>query len=255
MAAVTGRSAEAPPARPAHLETGGPAAAPEDVAAGMTFGYKRPFGRRAPADPEGFPSMLDFVLVLQMFALVNPLTSMPFLVTAHSEGANVRKIAVRAVVVAFFLGVVMVCAGPWLFGVFGITLDSFRVAGGVVLLLLGIRMVTPGQEEERLPDLSDSAIAIMATPLLTGPATISFVTIKAFELGRLAVLSNLCVTFVLVAAVFLLFSLAIDRINAKVIDILSRVMGLFLTAVAIELVARGLEGITLTAAARHQQGV
>ncbi len=199
--------------------------------------------------------MIDFVLILQMFALLNPLASMPFLITAHSQGANVRKIAVKAVVVAFLLGVVMVIAGPWLFGIFGITLDSFRVAGGVVLLLLGIRMVTPAQEEERPPESIDSSIAIMATPLLTGPATISFVTIKALELGKVAVLSNLCAAFVLVAAVFFLFSMAIDRISAKVIDILSRVMGLFLTAVAIELLARGLEGLFLTAAARHQNGL
>lgn len=198
--------------------------------------------------------MIDFVLVLQMFALLNPLASMPFLITAHAQGANVRKIAVKAVSVAFVLGVIMVIAGPWLFGVFGITLDSFRVAGGVVLLLLGLRMVTPAQEEERAPESIDSFIAIMATPLLTGPATISFVTIKALELGKVAVLSNLCAAFVLVAAVFFVFSMAIDRINAKVIDILSRVMGLFLTAVAIELLAKGLDGLFLAAIARRGNG-
>ncbi len=199
--------------------------------------------------------MIDYVLALQIFVLLNPLSSMPFLITAHSQGANVKVIAVKAVVVAFLLGVVMVIAGPWLFGVFGITLDSFRIAGGAVLFLLGIKMVTPQPEEDRKIESIDSFITLMATPLLTGPATISFVTIKALEMGKVTVLTNLCAAFVLVAAAFILFSFAIDRINAKVIDIVSRILGLFLTAVAIELLAKGLEGLIQTAVKNHTQGM
>lgn len=199
--------------------------------------------------------MIDYVLALQIFVLLNPLSSMPFLITAHSQGANVKVIAVKAVVVAFLLGVVMVIAGPWLFGVFGITLDSFRVAGGAVLFLLGIKMVTPAPEENCKIESIDSFITLMATPLLTGPATISFVTIKALEMGKVTVLTNLCAAFVLVAAAFILFSFAIDRINAKVIDIVSRILGLFLTAVAIELLAKGLEGLIQTAVKNHAQGM
>jgi multiple antibiotic resistance protein len=200
--------------------------------------------------------IIDFALVLQIFVLLNPLSSMPFLMTAHQHGANVKVIAVKAVIVAFLLGVVMVIAGPWLFGIFGITLDSFRLAGGTILFLLGIRMVTPKPEEERTIDSIDSFITIMATPLLTGPATISFLTIKAFEVGKTTVLVNLCAAFVLVAAVFILFSFLIDRVNVKLIDIVSRVLGLFLTAVAIELLAKGLEGLIQGAIAhRAQQGM
>jgi multiple antibiotic resistance protein len=194
--------------------------------------------------------MIDLVLLIQIFALVNPLASMPFLLSAHAKGINVRAIAFKAVLAAFCIGVAITLGGPLLFGIFGITLDSFRVAGGAVLFLLGLRMVTPAPEESEAADSIDTYITIMATPLLTGPATISFITIKSFEVGKFAVLTNLCAAFALVGVVFVLFSLLVDRINAKVVDILSRIMGLFLTAVAIELIARGLEGLIVAAVSK-----
>ena len=75
------------------------------------------------------------------------------------------------------------------------------------------------------------------------------------EESPLSVESRAGLGFVLFAAVFFVFSMAIDRINAKVIDILSRVMGLFLTAVAIELLAKGLDGLFLAAIARRGNGL
>jgi multiple antibiotic resistance protein len=88
----------------------------------------------------------------------------------------------------------------------------------------------------------NSLIAIMATPLLTGPATISFITIKSMEIGMIPVFINLCAAFILVGTVFMLFSVFIDRINTKVIGIMSRVLGLFLSAIAIEMISAGIEG-------------
>lgn len=192
---------------------------------------------------------LNFALIIQIFALLNPLASFPFLISAYGKRMNVKSIAVKAVLVAFLIAVVITLIGPFLFQVFGITLDSFRIAGGVVLLLLGIDMVWPKREEYKIikgdhkTSRVHGLITIIATPLLTGPATISFITIKAFEMGKINVLVNLCLAFLLVGILFILFSLMIKRINAIVVDIISRVMGLFLTAVAIEMMAKGIEGI------------
>jgi len=126
-----------------------------------------------------------------------------------------------------------------LFGLFGVTVDSFRIAGGIVLLLLGLDTIRDRKEQTKVNKV-DSLISIIATPLLTGPATISFVTIKAFELGRISIVSNLVLAFILVGIVFFFFSLAIPKVNPKVVSIMSKIMGLFLTAVAIEMMATGL---------------
>ena len=186
--------------------------------------------------------MINIVLIVQLFALLNPLASFPFLMSANRKNMDVKRIAANAVAVAFAVAMIMVLGGEYLFSVFGITIDSLRIAGGIVLLLLGIHMVTPKEEEHKVGRIN-SLIAIMATPLLTGPATISFVTVKALEMGRSMVIVNTCLAFLIVGAVFVFFSLLINRINERVIDISSRIMGLFLTAVAIEMISKGIEGV------------
>jgi multiple antibiotic resistance protein len=89
----------------------------------------------------------------------------------------------------------------------------------------------------------DGLITLMAAPLLTGPATISFITLKAYEIGKMTVFINVLLAYILVGMVFIILAYMIDKINLNVVDIVSRVMGLFLSAVAIEMIAKGVEGI------------
>lgn len=187
--------------------------------------------------------LIDLALIFQLFVLVNPLSSVPVLMTAYKHKMNVRKIALTAVLIAFIIAFIIAIFGPLLFNFFGITADSFRIAGGVVLLLLGLDTIRSGDEKEGKVTQVDSMISILATPLLTGPATISFITIKSFELGKLTMTSNLTAAFALIGIVFMLFAFMIPRINAKLVNISSKVLGLFLTAVAIEMIAKGIYGI------------
>lgn len=188
---------------------------------------------------------IDFPLILQIFVLLNPMASFPFLVSAYEHKLNVRNVAVKAVLVALIVALTILFIGNYLFNIFGIGIDSFRIAGGVVLLLLGIEMVRPKKakavDKEKVK--VNSIITLIATPMLTGPATISFITLKSYDIGKAVMLTNLLVAFLLLGVVFFLFSVFITRINMKIIDIVSRVMGLFLTAVAIEMMAKGIEGI------------
>lgn len=186
--------------------------------------------------------LIDFALIAQIFVLVNPLSSFPVLMSAYKSRMDVRKIAISAVMIAFVIAMVIALLGPFLFNFFGITADSFRIAGGIVLLLLGLETIRSDDNKEKVTQV-DSLISIMATPLLTGPATISFITIKAYELGQATIISNLVWAFLIIGIVFVLFSLMIPKINAKLISISSKVFGLFLTAVAIEMIAKGIYGI------------
>jgi multiple antibiotic resistance protein len=185
----------------------------------------------------------EIPLIMQIFVLINPLSSFPFLISAYNNKMNVKTVAIKAVLVAFAVALVVTLFGSYLFNVLGIRVDSFRIAGGIVLLLLGIATVRPKPKENGDTEGINSLITIIATPMLTGPATISFLTIKAHDIGKITVLSNLCWAFLIVGIVFFLFSLCVTRINPKVIDVASRVMGLFLTGVAIEMIAKGVEGL------------
>ena len=189
-------------------------------------------------------NIFDLALIVQIFILVNPLSSFPVLMSAYKSRMNVKKIAVNAVMIAFVIALIIALVGPLLFDFFGITVNSFRIAGGIVLLLLGLETIRAGDEKEKVTHM-DSLISILATPLLTGPATISFITIKAYELGQVPMISNLIWAFILIGIVFVLFSFMIPRINEKLINISAKVLGLFLTAMAIEMIAKGIYGIFL----------
>jgi multiple antibiotic resistance protein len=194
--------------------------------------------------------MPDPALIAQLFVLINPFSSLTVLLAAHGQGLPVRRLAAGAVLTAFLVAVVLALVGPFLLRIFGISLDAFRIAGGIVLLLLGVETVR--RREDRSVPVSnlDSLMSILATPTMTGPATITYVTLKTHEIGLGPLLVNLTVAFAAVALVVGVFVLLIPRINARLVNIVSRVVGLFLTAVAIEMMAKGLTGILAPLRAR-----
>jgi len=146
-----------------------------------------------------------------------------------------------AVFIAFIIAIIIALIGPFIFNLFNITIDSFRIAGGVVLLLLGLDTIRSEKEEKDVKKI-DSLISIIATPILTGPATISFLIVKTFEVGYFSIISDLVIAFIIVAVVVMVFAFSIGRVNEKVISISSKVFGLFLTAIAIEMIAKGIQG-------------
>jgi len=191
--------------------------------------------------------LIDIALIAQLFVLINPFSSFPVLFTAYQNRMNVKKIAVTASIIAFAIAVIICLIGSKLFGFFGITIDSFRIAGGICLLLLGLDTIRDKEEKKSVRKI-DGLISILATPLLTGPATISFIIIKSIEIGRTILLSNIVITFILVGIVFILFSYSIKKINLRVIQISAKILGLFLTAMAIELIFTGAYNLFILAA-------
>ena len=186
--------------------------------------------------------LLTPFLIVQLFILLNPLTAAPFLITLHKRGVNVRNVATSAVLTAFLVALFIAVAGKYLFELFGITQHSFRVAGGIVILLLGLETIR-GEEDKPLQGGLDNFIAILATPILTGPATMSFITLKAYEIGVLPLILHLLLAFVGVAGVMFALCASLDKINTRLIGIVSRILGLFLTAMAVEMIAVGLTGL------------
>lgn len=187
--------------------------------------------------------LLSTLLILQLFVLLNPLSSAPFLIKLQKRGVDVKGVASRAVLTAFCVALTIAIAGKWLFQLFGITQNSFRVAGGIVIMLLGLETIR-GDEEDAPPNGGlDNFIAILATPILTGPATMSYITLKTYEVGTVAVIANLILAFIGVAAVMFVLTAMIARVNARLIGIVSRILGLFLTAMAVEMIAKGLDGL------------
>ena len=196
--------------------------------------------------------------LITLLAIVNPLAIVPFFI--HYTLGFSEEQRRRTVFVSSFAAFVVIAASA-LLGVrilefFSISLASFQVGGGMLLLTSALNMLNakPAEVKPATTDMNDGAekaargasIAVvpLTIPLLTGPATMSAVVIYAEKAQNVLQLATLVGYGVVVGLVtFLCFSLAdpIARVLGKTgINVLTRLMGLILAALAVEVMANGL---------------
>ena len=207
-------------------------------------------------------ALLQFWLIAftSIFVLVDPIAAVPtFLaMTGGSDRASRRHMAVRAACTCFLVLFTFSIAGSYIFKLFGITLAAFKIAGGLILGLIGLDMLqakrsptkeTPGETEEGA-EKEDVGIIPLGIPMLAGPGAISSVMVlinqNADWLHVLLVGSAIAV----VAALSLLILAASDWVSSHLhetgIRIMSRMMGLLLTAIAVQFVLNGLRDAGVT---------
>jgi multiple antibiotic resistance protein len=198
--------------------------------------------------------ILYFVYVFSsIFVIVNPIEATMVYVTLTSGLDSVEKnhIHKRTTSVAFSLAILFAVAGDIVLRIFGITVDSLRVAGGVLLFLVAIDMLRGVRQQKKVTEAElrdanhrdDISVFPLAMPLLTGPGAITTVVVLMGSSDTIAekALVILAITLTFVITFFVLrFSEYIDRaLGITGIMVLTRVMGLFLGAVAVNFVATG----------------
>lgn len=206
---------------------------------------------------------------ITLFIILDPLlsTSMFIDLTRGLSGKEVLKQAGIATAVAGALMLVFLVFNDIIFSILNIELDSFKVAGGIILFILGLQIVL-GLEiggkaahearaeqvqegAELLPGTVRKSMAgvIIGTPIMCGPGTITTVMILGAQYG-IPVTAAAIVLSVLVIWIVLAFSSRITALLGEtVIVILSKIVGLLLTAIAVHTIWSGVVGlIALTAA-------
>lgn len=201
---------------------------------------------------------MDFPIkpLISLLAIVNPIGVIPFFIhfTRNFTAAQRRKTVGIAAVTAFIVIAISALLGLKILEFFGISLASFQVGGGLLLLMSSIQMLNAQPAESRARDIDDGAsradsgasIAVvpLTIPLLTGPAAISTVVIYAektkyvWEVGVL-VGYGLIIGF----ATWLVLSAAgrVGRFMGQTgINVMTRLMGLILAAIAVEVMSDGL---------------
>lgn len=193
---------------------------------------------------------------IALLAIVNPIGVVPFFI--HFTQGFTREQRRRTIRVASFTAFVVVAvsalAGLKIIEFFGISLASFQVGGGTLLLISAISMLNAQPAESKPSDLDDGrekvdagasiAVVPLTIPLLTGPATISTMVIyaeKTRHVWEQAVLVGYGVVIGLVT--FAVFSAAgpiAKALGRTGINVMTRLMGLILAAMAVELLADGL---------------
>ena len=194
--------------------------------------------------------------LIALLAIVNPIGVIPFFI--HSTQGFDRRQRQRTIRIAAISACVVISvsalAGLQIIEFFGISLASFQVGGGLLLLMSALQMLNAQPAESRKDDLSDGgeradagasiAIVPLTIPLLTGPATISTMVIYAEKTKHWWQLGVLVLYGVVIGvAVWIAFSLSgrIARVLGKTgINVMTRLMGLLLAALAVEVMSDGL---------------
>ena len=194
--------------------------------------------------------------LIALLAIVNPIGAVPFFLhfTQNLTREQRRRTIRVASTSAFLVVAVSAVAGLKIIEFFGISIASFQVGGGLLLLISSMNMLNAQQAESRGTDVGDGqakadagdsiAVVPLTIPLLTGPATISTMVIYA-EKTRTFVEHAVLVGYgvVIGLATFLVFSASgrIARLLGRTgINVMTRLMGLILAAMAVELLSDGL---------------
>ena len=197
---------------------------------------------------------LQFALVTfaSVLFIVDPIAVVPtYLVITQGQNSEQRKVtARRACMAAGLILVVFALAGGRIFGLFGITMPAFRIAGGLILWLVamdmlhgnrstqeGVAEITEGQAKD------DVAVTPLAMPMLAGPGAISTVMVLS---GQARTTSQTVTVYVSIALTLLISWITlrlaerlVKRMGQTGIRVMTRIMGLLLAAIAVQFVITG----------------
>ena len=189
-----------------------------------------------------------FYALLAFFAILNPISNLPAymaLVADDSQKIS-RKIAFRSLLIAFVIITVFIFSGDFIFKVFGITIVSFRIAGGILVAVIGYHMINgnhspsyKGMEQQAVnSDPMSIAISPLAMPLFAGPGTIT--TALSLANGGLQNQLITVVAFALLCVITYLLLRSAKQIagflGENLMKIITKMMGLLLFSIGIQMI-------------------
>lgn len=185
---------------------------------------------------------------MSFFAIMNPISNLPAymaLVADDSQKIS-RKIAFKSLLIAFIIVTVFVFSGDLIFKVFGITIVSFRIAGGILVAVIGYHMINgnhspsyKGMEQQAVnSDPMSIAISPLAMPLFAGPGTIT--TALSLANGGLRNQLITVVAFALLCVITYLLLRSAKQIagflGKNLMKIITKMMGLLLFSIGIQMI-------------------
>lgn len=206
--------------------------------------------------------IMDFAFAAKvfaaLFAIMNPLANLPIFLslTGGMTEAEQRRTAVLVTVTVAVGCVVSAAAGNAILGFFGLDVDHFRLAGGLIVLLIALSMLHgtesathggSGAEKATFASASNVAFYPLAIPILLGPGTISALVVYAHEArgaGGFAALGAGMAAFLALLGAVLVAAPFIGRVvSPTVMSVTKRLMGMVLAAIAMEMLVASLRAL------------
>ena len=210
----------------------------------------------------GFDLAFAVKVFTALFAIMNPIANIPVFLslTAGQSTGTRRRVAHKAVIGVTVGCLVSVAAGDAILGAFGLTVDDFRLAGGLMVLLIALSMLHGSASAQHQPsekemggdegtgggsDAGDIAVYPLTIPLLVGPGTIATLIVfghTALADGKIVSLAAGLAVFLIVLAAALYAAPVLARyLSPKVTAIMQRLMGMILAAIAMQMMVASLQ--------------
>jgi multiple antibiotic resistance protein len=187
------------------------------------------------------------------FTLINPLGVMPIFMTMTADLESDQRVATakKATFVSLITIIIFSFSGQLLFNFFGISVDSFRIAGGVIFFLMGMDMLQARLGKVKISDseiksyISDISVTPLAIPMICGPGALTNAIVLMEDAGSLEkkIILIVAIILVMVLTYLILFSSSriIKILGETGLNVMMRLMGLIVMVIAIEFFFSGLE--------------
>ncbi len=200
---------------------------------------------------------------IAIFSIVNPISGvMAFIsITSRMKKEDKIYVAKRSVVIACIIAIIFSISGDYILKLLVITVDSLRVAGGVLLFLVALDMLfartsresITSEEMSEATHREDVSVFPLAMPMLTGPGAITTIILYTttrtrdygidLELTKLLVIAAVLVTFVITFFIFRFSDYFTKAVGMTGMLVMTRLMGLFLGAIAVGFISDGIKGL------------
>ncbi|SHK61675.1 multiple antibiotic resistance protein [Marinobacter antarcticus] len=185
---------------------------------------------------------------MAFFAIMNPIanTAVFYGLTGDRENIEQRKIATKSLTITFFIILVFAVFGKYIFHLFGITLPALRITGGILVFLIGYRMLHGESSKlHTAKERSDTDITVspLAVPLLAGPGTIATAMNYSAAGGWMEILITLSTFSALCFITFFCFiysSKILSIVGKSGVGIVTRLMGFILAVIGVQMLVEGL---------------
>jgi multiple antibiotic resistance protein len=186
--------------------------------------------------------------VIALFVVIDPIGNIPLFIafTKKLEKAEHKTVSKTAIITAAALLLLFGVAGTQILGLFGITIFSFMIAGGTLLFIIAIELLTYGEWRFVSKVKEDIGVVPIAFPLLAGPGSITAVIISyqtsGFLITFLSIIIVMTITYVILRMVNPIYKVLGNRGSM----IVSRVFAVIIAAIAVEYIVEGIKNLFAT---------
>lgn len=183
----------------------------------------------------------NFLLAfIPVFVAVDAIGLLPIFVSfvAGVEKKKKDRIIFQAMLTAFLLAVGFIFLGKWIFGILGIGIGDFAVAGGALLFVIAITDIMSPDKKRRVPSEELGAVPL-GTPLMVGPAVLTTCMLIVGQYGIPATLFSVTLNILIAGAVFLMADALIRIVGEAGVKALSKILSLLLAAIAVMMIRKG----------------